>query len=78
MQTSKRISCSVGRHEVLKKTVSVGAGAHTFRLKSLLGSTTLKPGRFRVLVQATSTAGASARSVGYFWVLKPKRQATAH
>lgn len=59
---------------VLTKTVSVGAGAHTFPLKSLLGTTTLKPGRYRVILHVVSTAGAKAQSAAYFWVLKPKKK----
>jgi len=59
---------------VLKKTVRVEAGAHKFKLKSLLGTTTLKPGRYRVLMQAVSTAGAKAQKAAYFWVLQPKKK----
>ena len=59
---------------VLTKTVSVGTGAHTFPLKSLLGTTTLKPGRYRVILHVVSTAGAKAQSAAYFWVLKPKKK----
>ena len=65
---------AAAKTHVLTTTVSVGAGAHAFRLKTLLGSTTLKPGRYRVLVQAVSTAGAEAQHAVYFWVLQAKRK----
>ena len=65
---------AVAKTRVLTTTVSVGAGAHAFRLKTLLGSTTLKPGRYRVLVQAVSTARAKAQHAVYFWVLQAKRK----
>ena len=63
------------KRRVLRRTVSVGAGAHKFRLKTLLGSRTLKAGRYRVRVQAVSAEGAKAQEgAAYFWVLQHKKR----
>ena len=55
----------------LTASVTVSAGAHTFSLRTLLGGTTLRPGRYRVLVQAISSTGATAQNAAYLWVLQP-------
>jgi hypothetical protein len=47
----------------------VSAGAHTFSLRTLLGGTTLRPGRYRVVVRAVSSTGATAQNAAYLWVL---------
>ncbi|MFA4929796.1 MAG: Ig-like domain repeat protein, partial [Patulibacter sp.] len=57
---------------VLARTVSVPAGSHKLDLKTLLGTTTLQPGRYRVLVQAVGTDGAKVQKPAYFWVLRAK------
>ena len=62
------------KKSVLRTTVSVAAGAHTFQLKKLLGSTTLKPGRYRVRMQAVGSAGAKAQDAAYFWALKARKK----
>lgn len=56
----------------LSSTASVGAGSHAFSLKSLLGSTKLAPGRYRILVQAVGVTGTKVERAAYFWVLEPK------
>jgi hypothetical protein len=60
---------------VLSATVSVGAGAHTFALKTLLHGQTLKAGRYRVLVQAAGPAGGRSQASVYFTVLKAAKKA---
>ena len=65
---------AAAKKRVLRTTVSVGAGAHTFSLKRLIGSKPLTPGRYRILVQAVSTAGAKAQDAAYFWVLQAKKK----
>lgn len=62
---------AAGAARELIRTVSVAAGTHRFSLASLLGSTTLRPGRYRVLVQATGPTGATTQRSIPFWVLRP-------
>lgn len=62
------------RGRTMTRTVAVGAGKHRFALASLLGSATLEPGRFRVLIQVVSDRGARTQKSGYFWVLKPAKK----
>ncbi|MFA4927619.1 MAG: choice-of-anchor D domain-containing protein, partial [Patulibacter sp.] len=58
----------------LSTTLSVAAGRHTFALKTLLGTTKLTPGRYRVLIQVVSVTGAKTQHKAYFWVLKPGKR----
>ena len=55
----------------LTASVSVSAGAHTYSLRTLLAGTTLRPGRYRVVVRAVSSTGATAQNAAYLWVLQP-------
>lgn len=56
----------------LTTTASVDAGSRAFSLETLLGSTTLAPGRYRILVQAVGATGTKVEKAAYFWVLQPK------
>jgi len=60
------------RTRALTRTVDVGKGVRRFGLGSLLGATTLRPGRYRVLVQAVDATGAKAQEAVYLWVLRPR------
>lgn len=61
----------------LSTTTSVAAGTHKLSLKKLLGSASLEPGRYRVLVQVVDAAGVKVERPAYFWVLQPKAKKAA-
>lgn len=59
--------------KVAAQGLPAAGGAHRFRLGSALRTAKLAPGRYRVLIQATSASGAKLRATAWFWVLTLRR-----